>query len=113
MSCQCKTDEQRSKCIWWIPKEAGLPFHSNPVQDVPDGPVTLNRPDKVVYGCFPDVVAQYLAYMISYIAGAQQGVEQARDEIAKGFNIAVPVMQALTTAVKGKDVLRIKDPKSR
>jgi len=91
MPCQCKTDKQKAKCMWYIPESEGLPFHS-------EG--GFGEPNRKVYGCFPYVMGQYMAYIASYVAGAQKATEQMRDEVAGGFQVIAPAMRVVAGMVQ-------------
>lgn len=74
MSCQCKTDKQRAKCIWWVGPESGFVQKNDATGET-----------RIATGCFPDLVLDVLRYVVKSGNGTQAAVESTRNVIASGF----------------------------
>lgn len=74
MPCQCSSDKQRARCIWWIDGE-GLPPEVNTVT----GEVRPTR------GCFPEVALRWLVDVSKTNRSAAAAVETNRNEVAAGL----------------------------
>lgn len=71
MPCQCATDRQRKKCVWWVGSEKGL-IETN----------DATGEDKVIQGCLTDIILRWLVQSVKYSMANKATVEQVRNKIA-------------------------------
>lgn len=74
MSCQCKTDRHRAKCMWWIDKSDGI-IETNPAT----GEI------RFLTGCFPEVFFKLMEFVIHTNVSAASAVESHRNVVDNGF----------------------------
>lgn len=74
MTCQCKTDKQRAKCIWWISESCGV-WETN----------TVTGEQRLATGCFPSVLLRLMEFVVRTNNSAAAAVESNRNETAAGL----------------------------
>lgn len=81
MSCQCKTDKQRAKCVWWVGPEAGFLQVNDATGE-----------QRLATGCFPQLALEILRYVVKATNGSAAAVESTRNVIAEGFGRVAETM---------------------
>lgn len=94
MPCQCKTERQRSKCMWWIDKAQGI-LETQPAT----GEV------RFLTGCFPEVFFKLMEFVIKTNVSSAAAVESHRNIMDEGFKKLVPLMCGLTGSIEGQACL--------
>lgn len=71
MPCQCKTDRQKSRCVWYIPPDIGL------IEEDPIGGQV-----RVVSGCFPQIMLRWMTGVVKTNTSCAAAMESARNHFA-------------------------------
>lgn len=71
MACQCKTDRQKERCIWWIGPDIGLVENNFQTGEV-----------RVTTGCFPHVMLRWMTGVVKTNTGCAAAMESARNHFA-------------------------------
>lgn len=83
MPCQCKTDRQRSKCVYWIGPEAGI-IETNDMGE-----------KRIATGCFPLIMIRYLGFVCKTNLSVAAAVEDNRNKLYQSLQNIIPVLTAL------------------
>lgn len=75
MTCQCKTDEDRQKCMWWVDKAAGI-LETQPAT----GEI------RFVTGCFPEVFFKLMEFVVKTNVSAASAIEGHRNTVFGGIS---------------------------
>ena len=86
MPCQCRTDEQRQKCMWWIDKAAGI-LETQPTT----GEV------RFVTGCFPEVMFRLFEFVVKTNVSAASAIEGHRNAVFDGVSQLTTLLSSLSS----------------
>lgn len=104
MSCQCKTDKQRSRCVWWCGPDEGI---------VESRIIDSKRESRVTTGCHPDIMRRWMSDMMAMIRGLTAANEDLRNKHERNTEQLVRAAQIWHDGMSGvaevADRLRLED----
>lgn len=101
MPCQCKTDKQRAKCVWWIGPESGLIETNQATGEV-----------RVVSGCFTEVALRWMRNLAMTDEINAAATTSLRNVIASSTEGVIPILDRIAQAAPSRETPPLIDQSS-